>query len=79
MSPSNWSARTTIRELRAIGHDNIIVNQFLKTWENGGFRSFEECLVSMCCFLANQNNEPIKSETQAFLMSPPSFIPKKDV
>lgn len=51
--PSNVK---TIGDLRKLGLENNLVRVALSTWEAGGFRTLEECLIALCCLLAEENS-----------------------
>ena len=60
----------TPADVMRIARDNTIVAAVVRAWQEGDFRTWEEAMTAAVCYLAQQNDQLLRSATMKMERSP---------
>jgi hypothetical protein len=64
----------TPADVMRIARDNAIVATVIRGWQEGDFRTWEEAMTAAVCYLAQQNDQLLKTATMKMERSIPSIV-----
>ncbi len=74
MALHEWIDKAGQARLYELARDDVIIARYLQTWQHGGYPTYEQMLVQLCCVLSEQRMATTQDLIDCKLRQPPAPI-----